>query len=231
MHSNRLETASVATNDRLEKLINTQDAESIIDLSHQRLTDKDMVTIVKLAIGKKQCRILNLWGNQFTAASMPMLVNGLYDNYTLEELDLSYNQLGDEGVKVIADFFALNESTVKELDLSSNGIGTEGAEHLAGMLAKNKTLRILSLNKNELDDEDLEEIASKIADSKGKLRQLRLESNDFITRRGIIDALRALRENKTLHAIYVKGCTNCDSNEAKRELREESFRTGFDVFV
>ena len=46
-------------------------------------------------------------------------------NYTLREIDLSYNSIGNEGVKWISDGLR-NNSSVLKLDLSANGIGPEG---------------------------------------------------------------------------------------------------------
>jgi hypothetical protein len=218
----------VIENRRLEKLISS-DNDSTVDLSCQKLTDRDMAIIIKHAILGKKCRILNLWGNQFTFESIPILSNILNGNRTLKELDLSHNHLLDKGVQIISEVLSLNTCSIKELDLSSNEITDKGAEYLGNMLRTNRKLKSLILNKNHITDDGFTFLANALVHDNQKLKQLKLESNPYITKRGVINVLNLLRDNQVLENIYVKACNISDKDF--HMLEQMSFTTGFDIIV
>lgn len=213
----------------MEELISSYDEHSTVDLSCQKLTDRDMAIVLKYAVLEKQCRILNLWGNQFTPKSLPLLCRVLNDNHTLKELDLSHNHLGDHGVQIIADVLSLNNSRLKELDLSSNDITDQGARYLSIMLTRNARLKRLILNRNEISNEGFLHLANALVRENENLIQLKLEANPYITRTGVLHVLHLLRNNHILEDIYVKDCSIIDEDFSLIEQR--SFSTGFDIIV
>jgi len=188
-----------------------------------------MAIILKYAVLEKQCQILNLWGNEFTHESISILANILNGNRTLTELDLSHNRLSDKGIEIISEVLSLNTCALKEIDLSSNGITDQGAEYIANMLRKNRKLKALILNKNEITDNGLILLAHALVNDNKKLKQLKLESNPFITRTGVIDILNLLKNNQTLEDVYVKDCSISD--EDFDMLEKMAFTTGFDIIV
>ncbi|UJR14323.1 hypothetical protein I4U23_001319 [Adineta vaga] len=202
-----LEHFSVYSDRKVENLIADQDANSIIDLSNQNLLDSSMASIVKYGIKEKECRILNLWGNRFTSRGLLVLVNTLYENKTLRELDLSHNRLGDDGIEILAKFLSLNNCSIRYLDLSSNGITDVGAQYLANMLTKNTSLESLTLNKNEIEDGGLIYIAEALKTQNQKLVELRLDENLFITRTGVEKVLEVLKDQTVLGSLHVQNCT------------------------
>jgi Ran GTPase-activating protein (RanGAP) involved in mRNA processing and transport len=62
---------------------------------------------------------------------------------------LGFNKLGNEGVKIIADFLS-SDKTVTCLDLCFNSFGSAGARYLAASLLRNQSLKSLSLSGNLL---------------------------------------------------------------------------------
>jgi Ran GTPase-activating protein (RanGAP) involved in mRNA processing and transport len=56
-------------------------------------------------------------------------------------LDLSYNSIGDDGAKALAEALKTN-STLTTLDLQNNSIGPDGAKALAEALKTNSTVTI-----------------------------------------------------------------------------------------
>jgi hypothetical protein len=62
------------------------------------------------------------------------------------------------------------------------------------MLRKNRKLKALVLKKNDITNRELILLANAFADENKKLKQLRLESNPFITRNGVIRVLNLLKK-------------------------------------
>lgn len=119
-------------------------------------------------------------------------------------IDLSDNELGDEGVIHIADL-----SRLKVVSLGKNHIGPRGAR----ALAKSESLITINLADNVIDAAG----AKALAKSKS-VRELYLNNNPV----GVAGA-RALAENSNLRLLYVRN-TNID-NEGARALIETSIET------
>ena len=69
-----------------------------------------------------------------------MIADALKVNHTLETLELSANNIGDDGAKMIADALKVNLS-LKTLRLSRNRIGADGAKIIADALKVNQNLK------------------------------------------------------------------------------------------
>ena len=78
---------------------------------------------------------------------------------TLTILDLSDTQIGCPGAKDLAAALKVN-ATLKTLDLSDNKIGAPGAKELAEALKVNTTLTTLDLKYNEIGSSGVKEIAA-----------------------------------------------------------------------
>lgn len=68
-------------------------------------------------------------------------VDALKSNKTLTKLDISNNNLGDEGGISFGNALKWN-SSILFLDLSTNKIGDAGGSEFATMLAQNKTIQV-----------------------------------------------------------------------------------------
>merc|ERR1740124_767220 len=77
---------------------------------------------------------------------------------TISTISLSYNDIGAEGAKSLADALAKN-TTITTISLSGNGIGAEGAESLADALAKNTTITTIILSDNDIGVEGAKSLA------------------------------------------------------------------------
>ena len=69
-------------------------------------------------------------------------------NYTLESLHIDSNDIGDDGIAVIAE--VLNKTNISKLCASNCGIGCNGAKSLAAALLDNKSIKLLVLLANRL---------------------------------------------------------------------------------
>jgi len=99
-------------------------------------------------------QLLNLEGNYIHDEGIELMANGLYKNggdTQLEELNLGWNGIGDEGCIQIGQMLETNSSLVK-IGLGENDITSVGAKALLVALRSNDTLReIRGLSHNQID--------------------------------------------------------------------------------
>merc|ERR1712238_390321 len=70
-------------------------------------------------------------------------------NKTLNKLNISYNYIGEEGGKALAEMLMTN-NTLNTLNIRNSNIGTEGGKALVKMLETNTTLKTLYLSGNDI---------------------------------------------------------------------------------
>ncbi len=76
----------------------------------------------------------------------------LYNSYFYSTINLSYDTIGDEGAKYVAEALKVNTSLTK-IDLADNNIGDEGAKDVAEALKVNTSLTKIYLAGNYIGDE------------------------------------------------------------------------------
>ena len=69
-------------------------------------------------------------------------------NHSLQELYISYNNIGDDGISAIAG--ALGNCKISKLNVKECGISVTGARSLATALYSSNTIRVLSLQYNSI---------------------------------------------------------------------------------
>ena len=115
-----------------------------------------------MAVGREECvalrgllanatkmKQLNMINVGLDNSGMEILAEGLTYNASLTDgvLDLSENDIGDQGLQALAFSLASN-TNLRELRLANNNIGDVGLETLADSLARNRALRVLSIARN-----------------------------------------------------------------------------------
>jgi Ran GTPase-activating protein (RanGAP) involved in mRNA processing and transport len=144
---------------------------------------------------------LVLRGSALGSAGLAELAPSLYHNTSIEELDMSYNNLGgSESAEIIRDILCHNE-TMTALDLSFNSFGrTTGAvECIANGLGTNSTLLKIDLSHCVLQDDGISILAQTLGSRNTALQKLKLASNS-ITSTGVGVLLKAM-EHTTNHPI------------------------------
>ena len=91
---------------------------------------------------------LNASGGIISDEVAETLVAALSENTKLEELDLSNNNLQEEGI--IKIFNGLKMSTLLKLNISNNNITDQAADHIATFLSKNTKLEELDVSYNNM---------------------------------------------------------------------------------
>ncbi|XP_059814675.1 NACHT, LRR and PYD domains-containing protein 3-like [Hypanus sabinus] len=112
------------------------------------------VKLVSAALRNPECKIqkLELGGVGLTDSGAEDLVSALSTNPSLTELNLSLNELGDSGVKLVSTALRNPECKINKLGLFNVGLTDSGAEDLVSALSTNPRLTGLNLRYNSLTD-------------------------------------------------------------------------------
>ncbi|KAJ3705216.1 hypothetical protein LUZ61_008921 [Rhynchospora tenuis] len=129
-----------------------------IYLSYLNLEDEGTKEIVNaLNSSVPGLEVLEIAGNEITAAAAPVFAALFGAAQNLKKLGLSENELKDEGAIVIAKAVE-GQTGLKELDLSSNLIQRAGARALANAVVGKEGFELLNINGNAISDEGLDEV-------------------------------------------------------------------------
>ncbi|CAF4446367.1 unnamed protein product, partial [Rotaria magnacalcarata] len=105
-----------------------------IDLRCCRLDDEAMELLCQALVNNKSITTLELRSNQIGETGAQQLARGLHES-TINTLLLGHNRLGDKGLKHLAGFLA-SSITLEVLDLSDNDIGEIGMRLLPSLSYK-----------------------------------------------------------------------------------------------
>ena len=128
------------------------------------------------------------------------LIKVIEQSTVLERLNLSGNNLTLADGK-LAKAIAKNTS-LKVLSLHNNNIGTKGAKHLADILKKNNTLEVLGLNSNHIGNTGAKFIADMLAVNK-TLQVIELDKNN-IGDKGALSIATSLFLNTGIQGIFLR---------------------------
>ena len=179
-----------------------------LDISgNSKISEIGIAHVVRTNITSKLkadwCGISNL--------EMESLARALAVNSTLEELDISKNIIGDNGIGHIATALLTNttlkilniskcvpavSSSLQHLDTSSNG-----RVHICTALQKNTTLKTLKFARCGLSDLVAESLA-RAMEVNSSLEELNIIDNN-ICDNGIVDLAESLQKNTTLKVLHV----------------------------
>ncbi|XP_064169551.1 NACHT, LRR and PYD domains-containing protein 3-like isoform X4 [Anguilla rostrata] len=189
----------------------------VLLMSEEILDEFDLKTYNTSAAGHQRlvpvvrsCRKAILNSCSLTEKSCDIVATALRSsNSPLRDLDLSYNNLGDSGVKllcaglmspncqlqrlrlnscdltakscnIVASALQSSNSPLRDLDLSYNNLGDSGVELLcAGLISQNCKLQRLGLNSFDLTDKSCDIVASVLQSSNSPLRDLDLSYNNL----------------------------------------------------
>ena len=143
---------------------------------------------------------LDLSSNEISDEGATALQQALKGNTTLQRLNLSSNEISDEGATALQQALKGN-TTLQRLNLSSNEISDEGATALAQVVKGNTTLKMLDLARNQIGDEGATALAQAMKGYRSTtLRTLDLSSNE-ISDVGATALALAMKGNTTLQFL------------------------------
>ncbi|XP_068506899.1 NACHT, LRR and PYD domains-containing protein 3-like isoform X4 [Syngnathus scovelli] len=192
---------------------------SHLDLSGNDFHD-DGLEALAAGLAKPQCtlRLLTLYRCKLSKKSCEALASVLSSSRTLSRLDLSCNDLHDDGLEALAAGLAKPQCTLQVLTLYRCKLSKKSCEALASVLSSSRTLSHLDLSCNNLHDDGLEALAAGLAKPQCTLQVLRLVRCRIGTR-GCVSLAKALRSNPShLQELDLGG--NGIGEEGKRALAE-----------
>ncbi|XP_059814770.1 NACHT, LRR and PYD domains-containing protein 12-like [Hypanus sabinus] len=169
-----------------------------LTLCYNKLEDSG-VKLVSESLRNPQCKIqkLWLWEVGLTDSGAEDLASALSTNPSLTELDLSHNQLGYSGVKLVSAALRNPECKIQILRLWEVGLTDSGAEDLASALSTNPSLTELDLSHNQLGYSGVKLVSAALRNPECKIQILRLWSVG-LTDSGAEDLVSALSTNPSL---------------------------------
>ena len=100
----------------------------------------------------------------------------LKDNHVIQQLWMSYNNIGDDGITAITT--GLTNSTIRELWVNHCGITLTGARSIATLLSVNHSIRMLLLYNNPITTEGPHVILQSAVNNEASKVDIRID-NDY----------------------------------------------------
>ena len=135
----------------------------------------------------------------------------IFEVRTLQKLDLSNNNLSDDGAAAISDGLKSN-NTLQELYMRSNKITSEGAKKVGEAIQVNTTLQKLHIGENTISDDGAAAISDGLK-SNNSLQELNMWGNN-ITSKGAKGIGEAIKINTTLKILTIRRNTISDDGVA-----------------
>ncbi|XP_064157080.1 NACHT, LRR and PYD domains-containing protein 3-like isoform X7 [Anguilla rostrata] len=201
----------------------------------------------------RNCRKATLNSCDLTEESCDIVASALQSsNSPLRDLDLSYNYLGDSGVKllcaglispncklqrlglnscdlteescnIVASALQSSNSTLRDLDLSYNNLRDSGVKLLcAGLMSPNCKLQTLGLNSCDLTEESCDIVASALQSSNSTLRDLDLSCNNLGDSGVKLLCAGLMSPNCKLQRL---GLNNCNLTEKSCDIVASAFQS------
>ncbi|XP_072893208.1 NACHT, LRR and PYD domains-containing protein 12-like [Hemitrygon akajei] len=185
----------------LASALSTNPSLTELDLSDNKLGDSG-VKLVSAALRNPECKIqkLRLRGVGLTDSGAEDLASALSTNPSLTELDLSVNDLGDSGVKLVSVALRNPESKIQKLRMKRVGLTDSGAEDLVSALSTKPLLTELDLGYNKLGDSGVKLVSAALRNPECKIQKLRLWDVG-LTDSGAEDLVSALSTNPSLTGL------------------------------
>jgi Ran GTPase-activating protein (RanGAP) involved in mRNA processing and transport len=108
--------------------------------------------------------VMKLCYNNLGDEGVAVLASGIADHPSLESLDLGFNNVGDDGCRALARAIPVDDGRVWTIHMAGNLIGEDGAMTLADLIRKRCCVRKLYLSGNRLGPSGVRALAMAIVE-------------------------------------------------------------------
>ena len=151
-----------------------------LDLSDIKLTDRQGVPVVSGIHTSTKClETIILANNELTCITLSALSKALKDHKSISFIDISGNQISDQGTEDLAAVLVRNKS-LKTILLDKNEIFDSGAIALAESIHNGSLVERLSLNDNHIGNKGAEQLAKTLKNKDSTLKYLELARNPLV---------------------------------------------------
>ncbi|XP_010454204.1 PREDICTED: RAN GTPase-activating protein 2-like [Camelina sativa] len=128
-------------------------------LSYLNLEDEGAIAIANaLKESVSPIEVLEMAGNDITVEAASAIAACVAAKQNLNKLNLSENELKDEGCVQIAKSMEEDHSKLQYIDMSTNFIRRAGARALAQVVVKKEAFKLLNIDGNIISEEGVEEV-------------------------------------------------------------------------
>ena len=191
-----------------------------ICLSNNNITNvREISTAV---INTSMVKVLNMHKNGLTAQETIAISNMIF---CLEELYISYNELGDQSAKLLSNGIKTTK-TLRVLDIGHNNIGPSGTVAIVSALTNNTSLKKLWMSHNKVGQDGATAFAKAIANNK-TLKALSL-NDDTMDEKSAMIIMKSLHHNDTITGLSLcfELYTNDSVKEAVIKINRRRFKSG-----
>ncbi|KAJ0246383.1 RAN GTPase-activating protein 1 [Hirschfeldia incana] len=148
-----------------------------IYMSYLNLEDEGAEAISEALVkSAPRLEVVELAGNDITVKSAGKLAEWIASKQSLAKVNLSENELKDEGTILIAKALEEGHDQLVEVDMSTNMMRRAGARALAQSVLEKRGFKLLNINGNFISEEGVDEVNEMFKDSPEKLGPL--DDND-----------------------------------------------------
>ena len=152
---------------------------------------RDISTAVQV-VTTSTVKVLNVYINGLTAQEAVAISDMMI---CLEELDISWNKLGDHGAELLSEGITKTK-TLRVLNIRNNNIGSSGTTAIANALTNNTSLEELHMSGNAIGQDGATAIAKAITNNK-TLKKLSL-CDRTMDEESVMIIMRSLHCNNTI---------------------------------
>jgi Ran GTPase-activating protein (RanGAP) involved in mRNA processing and transport len=148
---------------------------------HEPVVVNNVTRLMPLLKKCQDLRCLKLGNNWFGTPPLKHLAAVLKKNTALTKLDIAFNNIGDEGMGLIATALKKSDCNLRYLDLSHNSVGDKGMQELAAVIEKGAAFNLvrLALRHNNIGSSGIRSLKAALEnpDACPYLRSLKLGNN------------------------------------------------------